>query len=73
MESILKNPDSGRGVPVDQSVAQPGDLVFFGGLSHVGVCANVGCTETLSNSSSQARFAAYNIVPAQGSRFSHVN
>ena len=46
----------GRGVPVNESEAQPGDIniIDMGGSRHVGICMNVGCTEVVSNSSSRA-------------------
>jgi len=73
MESLLQNGSQGTSV-ADQSSAQPGDLVFFGGLSHVGICQNVGCTEAISNSSSNATFTN-NRAPrdGDGSRFYRVN
>lgn len=53
MESVLQ---SGRGTPIDQSAAQPGDLVIEAGAGHVGICLNSGCSQVISNSSSRARF-----------------
>lgn len=70
--SMEQQLNAGRGTLEDQSGAQPGDLVFFGGLSHVGVCMNVGCTQALSNSSSNATFTN-TMPPSTGSRFYKVN
>jgi len=54
MENALTG---GRGTLItDQSTAQPGDIVIQGGDGHVGICMNVGCTQVLSNSSSNASF-----------------
>jgi hypothetical protein len=54
MENALT---SGRGTQVDPSQAQPGDIVIQAQDGHVGVCMNVGCTQVLSNSSSNASFS----------------
>ena len=46
----------GRGTPVDQAVASPGDIVIRSDGGHVGMCVNVGCSQVISNSSSAATF-----------------
>lgn len=69
MEQVLQ---SGRGIPEEQSVAQAGDIIIFGGTSHVGICQNSGCTQVISNSSSNASFTNVSGAP-QGSRFYRVN
>jgi hypothetical protein len=69
MEQAIQN---GRGAGESQWEAQPGDLIFYGGYSHVGICMNVGCTETLSNSSSHSTFTN-TMGPTPGSRFYHIN
>jgi hypothetical protein len=53
MENAL---DSGRGTLVSPAQAQPGDIVIQAQDGHVGICMNVGCTQVLSNSSSNASF-----------------
>lgn len=62
----------GRGTGVDQYTAQAGDIVIFGGMSHVGICENAGCTQVLSNSSSNATFTS-EYPPTAGSRIYRVN
>jgi predicted chitinase len=44
------------GAQIAASQAQPGDIVIAHDMAHVGVCMNAGCTQVLSNSSSQAAF-----------------
>jgi hypothetical protein len=69
--SMERQLQSGRGSPLDQSYASAGDLVIWGKGSHVGICQNAGCTQVLSNSSSNASFT--NTVPAPaGSRYYRV-
>lgn len=68
MEQTLQN---GRGTSIDQSSAQAGDLVIFGGMSHVGICQDAGCTSVASNSSSKASFTS-EYPPTSGSRFYRV-
>ena len=48
----------GRGVEVNEAEAQPGDIniVDMGSKRHVGICLNVGCSQVISNSSSNAAF-----------------
>lgn len=53
MENTLQG---GRGTLIDQSTALPGDIVIQAGDSHVGICLNAGCTQVISNSSSNASF-----------------
>jgi hypothetical protein len=53
MENALT---SGRGTLVDPSQAMPGDIVIQAQDGHVGICMNVGCTQVISNSSSNASF-----------------
>ena len=53
MENAL---EAGRGTLVDPSQAVPGDIVIQAQDGHVGICMNVGCTQVLSNSSSNASF-----------------
>jgi len=53
MENAL---EAGRGTLVDPSQAQPGDIVIQAQDGHVGICINTGCTQVLSNSSSNANF-----------------
>ncbi len=48
---------AGRGTLVNPSQAQPGDIVIQAQDGHVGICANVGCTQVISNSSSRASFS----------------
>lgn len=59
MEAELQK---GRGTYVDTSNAQPGDIIVWSdktkGVSHVGICQNAGCSQTLSNSSGSATFTA---------------
>ncbi len=69
MEQQLKG---GRGTLADQSSAQAGDIVVFGGMSHVGICQNAGCSQAISNSSSDATFTSV-YAPTSGSRIYHVN
>ena len=48
--------DAGAGVQIGVTQTQPGDIVIWlrGDLEkHVGICANIGCTMTYSNSSSK--------------------
>ncbi|MEL6384377.1 MAG: glycoside hydrolase family 19 protein [Cyanobacteria bacterium J06626_18] len=51
---------SGRGVAVSPEEAQPGDINIIDMYNanspkgHIGICVNVGCTQTISNSSSRA-------------------
>lgn len=54
MQSELR---AGAGTPVTASNTRPGDIVIWknSAVSHVGICANVGCTQTYANSSSNAR------------------
>jgi hypothetical protein len=54
MENALTSGD--RGTLVDPSQAVPGDIVIQAQDGHVGVCLNNGCTQVLSNSSSNASF-----------------
>ncbi|MEL6321703.1 MAG: hypothetical protein AAFQ57_13805 [Cyanobacteria bacterium J06626_14] len=57
VENVLRN---GRGVQVDPSEAQPGDIIIVddgGNKQHTGFCTNAGCTEHISNSSSRAAFS----------------
>ena len=53
MENALT---SGRGTLVDPSQAQAGDIVIQAQDGHVGICQNTGCTQVISNSSSNASF-----------------
>ncbi|MES2006952.1 MAG: pilin [Patescibacteria group bacterium] len=70
MQDALQN---GRGTQVAQGSAQAGDIIIFGtGLSHVGICQNTGCTQVLSNSSSNASFTN-TTAPNTGSTFYQVN
>jgi hypothetical protein len=54
MENALT---SGRGTLVNSSAAVAGDIVIEGNDGHVGICMNDGCTQVLSNSSSNASFS----------------
>jgi len=54
MENALT---SGRGTLVSQSAATAGDIVIEGNDGHVGICMNDGCTQVLSNSSSNGSFS----------------
>ncbi len=49
----------GRGTLVDQSSAQSGDIVILTSSSgnHTGICLNNGCTEVVSNKSSDSTFS----------------
>jgi hypothetical protein len=51
MENALQ---AGRGTLVSPSQAMPGDIVIQAQDGHVGICVNVGCSQVLSNSSSNA-------------------
>jgi hypothetical protein len=53
MENALT---AGRGTLVSPAQAMPGDIVIQAQDGHVGICMNVGCTQVLSNSSSNASF-----------------
>jgi hypothetical protein len=53
METNLIN---GRGTAISQGSAGPGDIVIEANKGHVGICANVGCTQVVSNSSSNKSF-----------------
>ncbi len=53
MENAL---EAGRGTLVSPSQAMPGDIVIQAQDGHVGICVNVGCTQVISNSSSNASF-----------------
>ncbi|MBX4192345.1 pilin [Candidatus Parcubacteria bacterium] len=49
----------GRGdLVTDWSQSKAGDIVVFGGMSHVGICEDNGCTNVLSNSSGKASFTS---------------
>ena len=67
---------SGRGTQESQSNAHAGDIVIFGGMSHVGICYDPnggdGCPVVRSNSSSNASFTSL-YPPTSGSRFYKVN
>jgi hypothetical protein len=54
--SVEEALQGGRGVAVEASEAQPGDLniIDMGGSRHIGICINVGCTRVVSNSSTRA-------------------
>ncbi len=59
VEASLRND---RGVQVSPQQAQPGDLVIVDAGSHtrrqhIGICLTPGCTQALSNSSSNASFS----------------
>jgi hypothetical protein len=55
MEAELRK---GRGAHIPTSKAVPGDLVIVTGAgNHVGICLSAGCTEVISNSSSNASFS----------------
>ncbi|MEO1349085.1 MAG: glycoside hydrolase family 19 protein [Cyanobacteria bacterium J06635_15] len=56
VEADLQN---GRGQQVAPQEAQPGDILVIldNGRGHIGFCTNVGCTESISNSSSRASFS----------------
>jgi cell wall-associated NlpC family hydrolase len=47
---------AGGGVQISQSEAQPGDIAVADGEGHIGICLNVGCTQVISNSSSNGSF-----------------
>lgn len=51
--------DNGRGTPVNASDAEPGDIVLVDiyGQHHIGFCLNNGCSQTISNSSSNGSFS----------------
>lgn len=52
--------ESGRGQKINIANAQAGDIVLVdkgGSKQHIGFCLNQGCTQTISNSSSKARFS----------------
>lgn len=52
--------ENGRGQRIDIADARPGDIVLVdngGSHQHIGFCTNQGCTETISNSSSNANFS----------------
>ncbi len=52
--------ESGRGQKINVANAQAGDIVLVdkgGSKQHIGFCLNQGCTQTISNSSSKARFS----------------
>lgn len=52
--------DQGRGQKINIANAQPGDIVLVnrgGSSQHIGFCLNNGCTQTISNSSSNASFS----------------
>jgi hypothetical protein len=53
VEADLQN---NRGIPIDRSQGQAGDIVISGGQEHIGICLNDGCTQVRSNSSSRAAF-----------------
>jgi hypothetical protein len=55
--SMEQGLQGGRGTRLTQSEAQAGDIVIEAGASHVGICLNSGCTQVLSNSSSNASFS----------------
>jgi hypothetical protein len=48
---------NGAGVQIPLSQAQPGDIIIAKGQAHIGICMSYGCTNVLSNSSSQASFS----------------
>ena len=50
----------GRGLPISQLDAQPGDLVIIdagGWTQHIGICLDRNCTRVKSNSSDRASFS----------------
>jgi hypothetical protein len=56
METALQG---GRGTRINQSSAQPGDIVIVtdGARAHTGICLNTGCSQVISNSSSNKSFS----------------
>lgn len=55
MEGELRK---GRGVHIPTNKGGPGDIVIVTGAgNHVGICMSTGCTQVLSNSSSNASFS----------------
>jgi hypothetical protein len=57
VQSLENSLTSGRGTLVDQSSAKAGDVVVQAQDGHVGICLNDGCSQVLSNSSSNASFS----------------
>jgi uncharacterized membrane protein YgcG len=48
---------SGSAIQVSRSRAKAGDIIIAKDMRHIGICMTDGCTQTLSNSSSRARFS----------------
>lgn len=59
---MVQDLDAGRGTRIDPNQGRPGDIViqdgmnYSAGQAHVGICLNNGCTQVVSNSSTQGSF-----------------
>ena len=56
VQSMEEALEAGRGALVVPSQAVAGDIVIQAQDGHVGICMNDGCTQVISNSSSNASF-----------------
>ena len=54
--SVAADLKAGRGARVSPAQAKAGDIILAKGYEHIGICQNDGCSQVLSNSSSQASF-----------------
>jgi hypothetical protein len=55
---------AGRGIEISQAEAKPGDITLVDNgnyTQHIGICMSNGCTQVLSNSSSNASFTYFDI------------
>jgi len=58
----------GRGVQINQRDTIPGDLVIENRQNHIGICANLGCSEVYSNDTSHHNYTQ-NTDPMMGYHF----